>query len=220
MNNKKMIEWERFEKLEKKYSKLCLKHQRLNNVLHAFRKLPQAAVNSITGEGLFLKRINSGNTPRTGIIYLKSTKIRKNHCDVCSKRRKTTAHHIIPIRLKSVNKELSQIRIRICGQCELQIHPENGYEESEILVKKERQNKRLKRKLDKKAEEVIIPFKNLINHRLEKLSERIIEIPEQLSGTPKKISTAVARVHGRKDELKYLKGLFRKNINFLFGTTR
>ncbi len=135
MKMKKMIEWSKFEALEKKYTKLFQKQTKIKNFVSRFEKLPFAVMNDKNKEGLYLLRRQSG---RSGIIYLKSTKIRKNHCDVCGKRRNTTAHHIIPRRLKSINTELSNIRIRVCSECESKIHPENGYEESLMLKLKAR----------------------------------------------------------------------------------
>jgi len=142
---KKMIEWSKFENLERKYTKLSQKQQRIENKLKVFEKLPQAVISGMTRDSLYLKRVSSGSNYRTGIIYLKSTRIRKSHCDVCGKRRNTTAHHLIPTRLKSTNKELSQLRIRVCSECEKKIHPENAYEESFILRRKEREVKKLQK---------------------------------------------------------------------------
>ena len=72
---KKMIELSKFENLEKKYTKLCQKQSHIENQLKRFKKMPQAVINDQTQDGLYLKRITSGRTTKTGVIYLKSTKM-------------------------------------------------------------------------------------------------------------------------------------------------
>ncbi len=210
---KKMIEWSKFEKLERKYTKLCQKQISIENQLKIFEKMPQAVINHKTKDGLYLRRVVSGATIRTGIIYLSSTRIRKNHCDICGKRRKTTGHHLIPRRLKSINKELSQLKIRACKECERKIHPENAYEESEILIKQDRKIEKLKRLLKIKAESILTEFLELIDKRIDGIIHSIKEIPEELQRTPQKIQPALKQCKGRIKELKLLRGILRKKVN-------
>lgn len=214
---KRMIEWSKFENLERKYTKLSQKQQRIENKLKVFEKLPQAVISGITRDGLYLKRVGSGANYRTGIIYLRSTRIRKNHCDVCGKRRNTTAHHLIPTRLKSTNKELSQLRIRVCMECESKIHPENAYEESVLLRKKERKIRNLDRKLKKKISLFVTPFKNFLDERKKILCQGKGNIPSQLKETPKKITPAVKQNMGRIKELKLIKGMFMRTAHDFFN---
>lgn len=79
---------------------------------------------------------------RTGKIrYLKSKNNKKGCCQVCGKRRKTTAHHLIPKRLRCVCPILAEVRIRVCKECDDNFHPENKLlRESEIVG---RQNKNI-----------------------------------------------------------------------------
>ena len=217
---KKTIDIEKFKKLEVKYNQLCMKHNKLLNKVSCFEKMPQALANFITKEGIYFKRVKNGATSSTGIIYLQSTKIKKGHCDVCGKRRKTTAHHVIPKRTKSINKELSQLRIRVCSKCDDLIHPENGFEESLILRNQKRDIDRLRKINENRAEQVIIPFKDLIERRISKLILDVKSIPKKLSETPKRIKPALSKIEGRIKELKYLKRLFREDINKLFETRK
>ncbi len=210
---KKMIEWSKFEKLEKKYSKLSQKQIAIENRLKLFRKMPQAVINGETSEGLYLRRISSGGTNLSGVIYLGSTKIRKNHCDVCGKRRKTTAHHIIPKRLKSINKELAQIRIRVCSECEKKIHPENGYDESDLLRKQSRQVIKLKKLLKIKAESILNEFIQIIDNRIHSITFSVKGIPKALCKTPRKIHPALKKCEGRIKELKLLRGKLKRKVN-------
>jgi len=62
-----------------------------------------------------------------GIFYIKGKGLWKGHCSICGKRRKVTAHHLIPRRAKKIcsNKALRELRISICKKCEDEIHPEN-----------------------------------------------------------------------------------------------
>ena len=217
---KKMIEWSKFEKLERKYTTLCQKQMGIENQLKMFEKMPQAVLNHKTKDGLYLRRVVSGATIKTGIIYLSSTRIRKNHCDVCGKKRKTTGHHLIPRRLKSVNKELSQLKIRACKECERKIHPENAYEESEILIKQDRKIEKLKRLLKVKAESILTEFFELIDKRIYGITASIKEIPERLQKDPQKIQPALKQCKGRIRELKFLRGRLRKKVNMKLKTNK
>ncbi len=61
------------------------------------------------------------------IFYIKGKGLWKGHCSICGKRRKVTAHHLIPRRIKKLctNKALKELRISICKKCEDELHPEN-----------------------------------------------------------------------------------------------
>jgi len=75
------------------------------------------------------------------VRYLISKNNKKGCCQVCGKRRKTTAHHIIPKRLKCFCPILAEVRIRVCKECDEDFHPENKLlRESEIIC---RQNKNI-----------------------------------------------------------------------------
>ena len=212
---RKMIEWSKFEKLEKKYSKLSKKQKGIENKLKIFEKMPQAIINHKTKEGLYLSRIYGG---KNGIIYLHNTKIRKNHCDVCGKRRKTTAHHLIPRRLKSINIELRNIRIRVCNECESKIHPENQYQESFMLKRKEREVKYLKLRLNKKVKDLRSIIIYIFDRRFEELKKGGKDFIPKLKakGHLKKIHPALKQLNGRLKELRYLRSLVNKAITSYF----
>ncbi len=215
MKEKRFIEWAKFEKLERKYNDLCQKNKKLNNVNKKFEKLPQAVIDCRTNDGLYLHRAYSGSN---GITYLKSTRVRKNHCDCCGKRRKTTAHHLIPKRLKSINRELAQVRIRVCDECESKIHPENGYSESFILRKKDKEVRYLKARLNKKVKTLRLRLNKFFDDRFKELKvdgKGFIE-ELKLKGQKNKISHAVKQLGGRLREVKYLRNKFNNELTQYF----
>ncbi len=61
------------------------------------------------------------------IFYIKGKGLWKGHCSICGKRRKVTAHHLIPRRVQKLctNKALKELRISVCKKCEDELHPEN-----------------------------------------------------------------------------------------------
>lgn len=74
------------------------------------------------------------------VRYLMSNNNKKNCCQVCGKKRKTTAHHIIPKRLHCICPLLSEIRIRVCNECDLLFHPENMLIRESDIIKKQSKN--------------------------------------------------------------------------------
>lgn len=75
------------------------------------------------------------------IRYLKSKNYKKNCCQICGKKRKTTAHHLIPKRLKCFCPHLAEVRVRVCSECDEQFHPENKFiKESDVVA---RQSKKI-----------------------------------------------------------------------------
>ncbi len=217
--DKDMIEWEKFRKLESKYSKLSQKQVMMDNKFKRFEKMPQAVINLRTSEGLYLLRTHSG---RSGIIYLKSTKIRKNHCDCCGKKRKTTAHHIIPKRVRSTNIELANIRIRVCNGCEQKIHPENGYDESIILRRKEKQVRLLQDKLNLKNRPLIKMVRGICKERLLQLRNNRRQDVEDLVKDKKfsQIPFTLNRNTGRLKEVVYLKKLINEEMSKYFKSIK
>ncbi len=89
-----------------------------------------------TGEGL-----NDVYFLKIGKIrYLKSKNYKKNCCQICGKRRKTTAHHLIPRRLKCICPHLAEIRVRVCSECDEGFHPENKFIRESDVVKRQSKN--------------------------------------------------------------------------------
>ena len=70
------------------------------------------------------------------IRYLRSINYKTGCCQVCGKKRETTAHHLIPKRLRCTCPFLSEVRIRVCSGCNSKFHPENKLiKESDIISK-------------------------------------------------------------------------------------
>lgn len=87
------------------------------------------------------------------VHYLEFPELTKEYCQICLEKKSTTAHHIIPKRIKSKNTILKEIRIRICKDCEKFIHPENPFLPEEIEQNlKEKNNKIYKKYHDKCCE--------------------------------------------------------------------
>ncbi len=87
-----------------------------------------------------------------GVYYVKGKGLWKGYCSICGKKRKVTAHHLIPKRIHSIctNKFLKELRISICKKCEDQLHPENLLiNESDIIKMREKHIVNLKHTIDK-----------------------------------------------------------------------
>jgi len=84
--------------------------------------------------------------PQHRIWYI-DVGVDREHCSVCLKKRKTTAHHMIPIRADCKNKMLRELRIRACNKCEKKLHPENALMPNRILKRKDKMIKDLQNKL-------------------------------------------------------------------------
>lgn len=74
------------------------------------------------------------------VRYLKSKNYKKNCCQICGKRRKTTAHHLIPRRLHCICPFLTEIRVRVCSECDIMFHPENRFIRESEVIKRQSQN--------------------------------------------------------------------------------
>lgn len=74
------------------------------------------------------------------VRYLKSRNYKKNHCQICGKKRKTTAHHLIPKRLQCICPHLAEVRVRVCSECDEKFHPENKFIKESDIVKKQSNN--------------------------------------------------------------------------------
>jgi len=137
-------------------------------------------------------------------FYLRFTDIKKNHCDVCGKRRKTTGHHLIPQRIKSENWKLSNLKIRACKKCNKELHPENLKIEGIKII--ERQNRRIN-SLENAKKTTFKAFTNWIDIRTEKLEKDVKKLPEQIENK-RKIHPAQKLMEGRIRELKTCKHKF------------
>lgn len=80
-----------------------------------------------------------------GIYYLNNNE--QKNCLICGKDKITTAHHLIPKRAGCKNKILKELRIRICDDCDIKVHPENKVFRSKVLAGKDEQIDNLKKKL-------------------------------------------------------------------------
>lgn len=219
MSNNGFVEKEKYDELKKKYSKLCLKHDRMLKKYQKYDKYRQVIFTG-TGENekpiLYFKRVSHGSTPLRGIVYIISSRIRKNHCDICGKRRKTTAHHIIPRRLNSVNRELAQLRIRICDECNHGMHPES-VDENGVIEKQNKLIKSLKDRLNQAAINIIDPLWELMDIR-EKHARYDIYNAQNLVNKKRKLHPFHRYCQGRLKEIEYVKNTVRDIVNRAFGT--
>ena len=74
------------------------------------------------------------------VRYLMSKSYKKNCCQVCGKKRKTTAHHLIPKRLKCICPLMAEVRVRVCSECNDSFHPENKFIKESYVIKKQSKN--------------------------------------------------------------------------------
>jgi len=110
----------------------------MNNVLHK-------RMAAIENSKVFAHIIK---IPKQRLWYI-DVGLDKDYCSICLKKRKTTAHHIIPIRAECKNKMLRELRIRTCSKCEKKIHPENAFMPDKILRRKDKMIKELQEKMVK-----------------------------------------------------------------------
>lgn len=71
---------------------------------------------------------NTYITCRRHFKYINTTLDEQGKCPICLEPHKNRkAHHLIPLRLKTKNKHLEELRIRICTKCHDKMHPENEF---------------------------------------------------------------------------------------------
>lgn len=139
------------------------------------------------------------------ITYLRTVGVHKGRCDVCMKKRITTAHHLIPGRTKCANKRLGALRIRVCDECLEKVHPENGLASDGILHHQNIQLVNLTRKLNRSNEELISQIDDVLLRRFDNLK---LELDRTLVLTdPKERQKLVLNLGKRIEELQFLRGL-------------
>lgn len=74
------------------------------------------------------------------VRYLMSKSYKKNCCQICGKKRKTTAHHLIPKRLRCICPLVAEVRVRVCSECNDSFHPENKLIKESYVIKKQSKN--------------------------------------------------------------------------------
>lgn len=133
------------EELLKKYNKVNEENKKAQKLLESILKLfPNIVFDGAHKNLLFFTRIKK-------IFYLENHKNSINFCLVCGKTKKTSAHHLIPLRAKCKNRILKELRIRVCDKCEKKIHPENKW--IPIIIKdRDKKIERLEEKIKKLKE--------------------------------------------------------------------
>jgi len=102
------------------------------------------------------------------IRYLMSGSYKKGYCQVCGKKRKTTAHHLIPRRLKCICRFLSEVRIRVCKDCHEDLHPENKIiRESDVVKRQSKKIVHLQDTIKDKNKNIMALTKELKNFQKE-----------------------------------------------------
>lgn len=107
------------------------------------------------------------------IRYLISINFKKNCCQICGKKRKTTAHHLVPKRLHCICPFLAEVRVRVCSGCDEDFHPENKFiKESEIVKRQSKYILDLKETIREKDKEIRILVKSgIINSGKKEVSK-------------------------------------------------
>jgi len=116
---------EKYENILPKYNHLLAKNKAMKEVINQFNSI--GTILTSKNSLMYLRKWGDA-------YYLEFPNLKKEHCYVCEKKKKTTAHHIIPKRAKCKNEILKEVRVRVCRDCDKQIHPENRIiSESEAL---------------------------------------------------------------------------------------
>jgi len=102
------------------------------------------------------------------IRYLKSNSYKKGCCQICGKKRKTTAHHLVPKRLRCICPHISELRVRVCSECDEQFYPENKFiKESDVVARQFKKIVNLQKAIrnkDKNINRTTSAIKNLKNN--------------------------------------------------------
>ena len=147
------------------------------------------------------------------IYYLRFPYVRKNHCDSCMKRRKTSAHHLLPVRLQSPNKPLAKLRIRVCKECNKQIHLENGeLDENKILQKMNRRVRQLQEQIKRLRDTDSIEFLREMETRHEQILKQCKNLPNKVKDK-RKLHPTQKLFEGRLKELKKVIQLYRRRLH-------
>jgi hypothetical protein len=150
------------------------------------------------------------------IIYLDFSAVKKGHCNICLRRRKTTAHHIVPLRANSKNKLLRELRIRICNECDKYVHPENQAIDGKAIIDK--QNKYI-RKLENSIKQAYNvndnEFVKIIDARYVNLQEGCRRLP--MMDNKKLIFPTQKIYEGRLKELMKISQLYKRFQKAKFG---
>lgn len=99
------------------------------------------------------------------IYYVKGKGLWKGYCSICGKKRKTSAHHLIPKRVHELcfHPALKELRISVCKKCEDQIHPENLLiNESGVIRARDKYISNLKASISRERIK-IVGLKNMVN---------------------------------------------------------
>ena len=94
------------------------------------------------------------------VRYIISKNHKEKHCQICGKKRKTTAHHIIPKRLRCTCPLLAEIRVRVCSECNDWFHPENKLIKVNDVIQKQS-------KYISNLKNTIMELKNKVNNNKE-----------------------------------------------------
>ena len=157
------------EKLNKKYQKVMKENAKNEAMLNIFIKIiPNIIIDGQKEELLYFSRIGK-------IFYLDNSK--KNICLVCGKRRKTTAHHLIPKRAGCTNKILKELRVRVCKECDKKVHPEHSWVPQ--AIKKRDKRIEVLRERVKEAETPKVQITEKIEKAVEKVLEKEKEVKEK-----------------------------------------
>ena len=130
-------------------------------------------------------------------------------CFICLKKRKTTGHHVIPLRANTLNTQLHKLKIRVCKKCNKKIHPENGeINGHEIIKKMEKSITKFKAERKNFNKEF---FKRL-DERIEQLKHECGELPDKLKDNLKALHPAQKMIEGRIKEIYHIKYILNDDI--------
>jgi len=110
--------------------------------------------------------------------YVKGIGLWRGYCYICGKKRKTTAHHLIPKRLHNLckNDDLKELRISVCEDCDKKLHPENKiFKEDEALIILSKQSNKYSKKANERALRL-----NILRGKFISLKAQITNITDEI----------------------------------------
>jgi len=177
-------------------------NSKLNKTLNEIRKQPMVGFN-FNGDAIFIDKTNE-------YYHLRVSGVRKNHCMLCEKRRKTRAHHMIPRRANIRHTILKELRMHICRECEEKVHPENALDSDGIIASQKRKMVKLQDKIRKLRNPDDDRFLKHIDKKIGYLESEVKRVPLLLGSQPKNIYPAQKMYEDRIVELKEIKKNYRK----------
>jgi hypothetical protein len=132
-------------------------------------------------------------------------------CVVCLEAKKTTSHHLIPVRSHPKNGLVAKLRVRICDDCNKLVHMENEIDGIAIIKRQSGQIANLKKQLEAdRLSALSWLLHDLLSNRrryIASLSKIVDELKRK--NERRAIHPALKQVEGRIKETEGIEGFIR-----------